>query len=119
MDAKGDEVILLDPELVPGLLEADIVVEIHDFLAQDMADRIRDRFCATHQIREIWQEDRKYTDLPVPTSRAQRLFWELTLQRPYHRMHKAMNENRPERMRWLHLQKRRDKTNPVERQREP
>lgn len=109
MDAEGDEVTLLDPARVPGLLEADVVVEIHDFLARDMADRIRDRFHPTHRIREIWQEGRKYIDMPEPPSRTQRLFWELTLQRPYQRMHKALDENRPERMRWLHLERRGDR----------
>jgi len=106
MDVEGAEDELLDPKRVSGLLEADILVEVHDFMDRSIADRIRDRFEPTHRIREVWQESRGYHDLPVVPSRAQRLWWELTFQRPYPRLRRAVNEHRAERMRWLHLQRR-------------
>jgi len=106
MDVEGAEDVLLNPERVPGLLNADILVEVHDFMDRSMADRIRERFHSTHQVREVWQRIRTFHDLPVVPSRGQRLLWELTLQRPYHHLWKAVCEQRPERMRWLHIMRR-------------
>lgn len=64
MDVEGAELFLLDPDQIPELKKAAIVVEIHDNVAPDLGDRIKDRFKSSHTFTEIWQQDRSAADLP-------------------------------------------------------
>lgn len=47
-DCEGYEDELLDPELVPGLGEATILVELHEFAVPGLTRRVLDRFAGTH-----------------------------------------------------------------------
>lgn len=52
-DVEGGEQELLDPASIPELSQADILVELHDFLIAGISDVIRQRFATTHRITEI------------------------------------------------------------------
>jgi hypothetical protein len=53
MDCDGPEYDLLDPELVPALRGADIIVECHDYLNPMITPTLLERFKATHAIQNI------------------------------------------------------------------
>jgi len=52
-DIEGAEDTLLDPDTAPGLLAADILVEVHDCFAPGLSARIAARFAATHKIQRL------------------------------------------------------------------
>lgn len=52
-DIEGAEDAVLDPAAAPGLLAADILVEVHDCFAPGLSGRIAARFAATHQIQRL------------------------------------------------------------------
>lgn len=62
-DIEGEEEFLIDPENAPGLLCADILVEVHDSLRPGLSQVIAERFAATHQITRI---GRKIDDTGLP-----------------------------------------------------
>lgn len=64
VDAEGAEVDVLDPEVAPAMLEADILVEMHDFARPGATGLIRERF-ARHNIVEIRQEARQRSNYPA------------------------------------------------------
>lgn len=97
-DAEGDEEILLDPGVIPALIHARLLVEMHEFISLGISERVMKRFAATHTIRRIWQEDRLGSEFPFATL-ATRL-----LPRSY--LDWAVNEWRPERMSWLWMEPR-------------
>ncbi len=49
-DCEGAEVELLNIEQIPALKQADIVVELHDFLRAGVTETLTQRFAATHEI---------------------------------------------------------------------
>jgi hypothetical protein len=97
-DVEGDEEILLDPEAIPSLAHARLLVEMHEFISLGISERVTQRFAATHTVRRIWQEDRHRSDFPFATL-ATRL-----LPRSY--LDWSVNEWRPERMSWLWMEPR-------------
>ena len=52
-DCEGAEVDLLDPERVPNMLQADVLVELHDRLVRGASVLIRERFSETHDVTVI------------------------------------------------------------------
>ena len=52
-DCEGAEVELLQPAQIPALSQADIVVELHDFLRASVTPTLTQRFAATHEIELI------------------------------------------------------------------
>jgi SAM-dependent methyltransferase len=52
-DIEGAEDDLLDPIRAPGLAHADILVESHECMKPGLTQRLKDRFAATHSVREI------------------------------------------------------------------
>ena len=61
-DIEGAEADLLDPVAAPGLMAADILVEVHDVMQPGLSTLIAGRFAATHRITRL---DRRITgDLP-------------------------------------------------------
>jgi hypothetical protein len=52
-DIEGAEAALLDPVRAPGLLAADILVEVHEGRAPGLPARLAARFDATHHISRI------------------------------------------------------------------
>ncbi len=63
-DIEGAELDVLRPDLVPELLKADLLVEMHDVPEQPVSEPIRERFAATHDIQVIWSTKRQSSDWP-------------------------------------------------------
>ena len=63
-DCDGCELELLDPERVPALRGAPMLVEAHDLLVPGTTPALRERFEATHAIAEIATETRYVDDFP-------------------------------------------------------
>ena len=64
-DVEGYEYELLDPLRVPGLVQAAILVETHDFLMKGLSGKLKRRFESTHIIREIRPRPRRREDFPL------------------------------------------------------
>lgn len=87
-DCEGCELGLLDPELVPSLAHADLLVELHDFIDPRIWPAMRDRFHRTHDIRlvdSMMPDWRRYPALRGLPPRDQR---------------RAVDERRPVPMQW-------------------
>ena len=62
-DIEGAEEDLLDPALAPGLLSADILVEVHEGMKPGLAEKIARRFRPTHKVRRF---ERRIDDSGLP-----------------------------------------------------
>ena len=62
-DIEGAEGELLNPATAPGLLAADILVEVHEVMQPGLLDLLTTRFSASHSITRI---DRKLDDAGLP-----------------------------------------------------
>ena len=62
-DIEGEEERLLDPDLAPGLQQADILVECHDCFSPGLSARIAGRFAPSHHVQRI---DRAVSDAALP-----------------------------------------------------
>lgn len=91
MDVEGGEVQLLDPELVPGLKQCEILVELHEHISPGVSNLIRERFQGTHDVQLIWEQARTREVLPIRS-----MLWDRWLE-------KLLREFRPVRMSWFHL----------------
>jgi hypothetical protein len=63
-DCEGAEVALLDPEKIPRLRGARLLVEVHDFLIPDGGTTLETRFRASHRIERIEPTPRDASDFP-------------------------------------------------------
>jgi glycosyltransferase involved in cell wall biosynthesis len=99
IDVDGAELDLLDPERAPGLGRAEIVVELHPFLVPRPRETLEERFASTHVSRLVRGEDRRADQFPLDGR-----FWRTRAGRAV--ALEAMQERRPERQDWLHLQPR-------------
>jgi hypothetical protein len=63
MDCEGAEKDLLRPDLIPGLLDADILVECHDFLDDSITPEILERFRQSHDMSLIDEQPREFPNL--------------------------------------------------------
>jgi hypothetical protein len=97
-DVEGYEGELLDIGLVPSLVHAFVLVEIHETLCPGVRQSLRTRFQSTHQIEEIYQEERSTADFPFRT-----LYTRLL---PDRVLLDLMNEWRPEGMTWFYMRPR-------------
>ena len=96
MDIEGGEVELLDPEAIPSLARADILVETHDAFVADATETLIGRFRETHDIACYSARPRSLEDFPpgfLPSFK--RWFPELAIE--------LMNERRTGLQRWLML----------------
>jgi hypothetical protein len=62
-DAEGAEDRLMDPDAAPALRDARLVVEVHEFAAAGVGDRLRARFASSHEIeavRSTWHHTGDY-----------------------------------------------------------
>ena len=59
MDCDGPEIELLDPQRVPALSRADIIVECHDYLNPGITPTLVNRFNHSHSIERISSEARQ------------------------------------------------------------
>lgn len=96
LDVEGAEDHLLDPEQVNSLLRTTILVEVHDFVDATMGDRIRRRFESSHVCEELWAQPRTFRDIPWWMRAVAYTPWR-------QRVLRAMDEQRPGRMRWFVL----------------
>ena len=92
-DVEGDEERLLNPEVLPELRRAHLLVEMHDFIHPGITERMTQRFDQTHVVERIWQEPRSRSEMPWRT------FGTAFLSRKY--LDWAVSEWRPVRMSWL------------------
>jgi hypothetical protein len=90
MDIEGGEAILLDPEFLPELKRAHILVEIHEQFIPGTAEIVRKRFAPTHRISQINSQTRTIDDFPILISE---LFKGVAVQ--------LMSEERPGPMSWM------------------
>lgn len=57
VDIEGGEASLLDPDLVPSLAHAEMLIELHEMFAPGVSDLLRGRFANTHYQKLIFTED--------------------------------------------------------------
>jgi hypothetical protein len=99
MDVEGYETVLLDPEKIPALAAADLLVECHDVYIPGCAELLRRRFERTHQLTAVAGQWRTFDDFPFK-NRVARLAWlrgEVIA---------TMNEGRPCLMSWFWMKSR-------------
>jgi hypothetical protein len=63
-DTDGYEHELLDPELVPSLKHANLIVETHDYLRPGITNLLVDRFARSHHLEIIDARPRTLDDYP-------------------------------------------------------
>lgn len=63
-DIEGGEFEVLDPDAIPGLRCADILVESHDAVVPGCTDALIARFSATHHIQRYHARERLLSDFP-------------------------------------------------------
>jgi hypothetical protein len=63
-DVEGAEATLLNPQLIPGLRDSCLIVEVHTKTAPGVVEILRNRFSSTHHIRTIEQQARTELDYP-------------------------------------------------------
>ncbi len=92
-DCEGYELELLDPAKVPHLKDADIIVELHDFMRTDVAitPTILARFADTHEITVTGIKRRSAEDFPSLSILPQEV------------RGRAMHEDRVEYQQWAYL----------------
>jgi hypothetical protein len=67
-DVEGYEIELLNPDLVPGLTDADLLVEFHDHFNPAISETILNRFQATHDCQVMLSTSRDPKDYPILNS---------------------------------------------------
>jgi hypothetical protein len=97
-DVEGHESVLLDPSLVPELVDAHVLVELHELQHPGIADLLRARLDGSHQIEQIWQEPRSASEYPFRT-----LYTRLL---PDRIVSNAINEWRSEKQSWFWMRPR-------------
>lgn len=63
-DIEGGEVELMDPDLVPRLREASLIIETHARIRPEVFDVLTQRFRCSHDIRKIVGQPRSPSDYP-------------------------------------------------------
>lgn len=91
-DCEGYEAELLQPDLVPAMAQADILVELHDQLQPGLTSLILDRFQKTHKTQVLTALERHAEDYP-----------QLRFSEPDQRQ-SAVSEFRPAGQQWAFLQ---------------
>lgn len=95
-DVEGYEEKLLDPQAVPALARAAILVELHDFIIPGITGELQQRFAATHRIKHIWQQPRSRSQFPWQTLGTRLL--------PKSYLDWSVSEWRPVPMAWLWME---------------
>jgi len=97
VDVEGYEKTLLNPETVPALRAATILVEVHDCFVEGCTETLRQRFSPTHHITSYTSRDRFVSEYPVASGLMQRGFMQSTVV-------KAIGDGRTEINGWLLLE---------------
>lgn len=95
MDAEGAESELLDPDNMPSLAKASVLVEIHEFARPGVTAELMRRFSPSHDVQVMFQEERSADEFPY-TSAWTRLMPEKYLRR-------AVEEQRSGPQSWMWL----------------
>jgi hypothetical protein len=64
VDVEGFEAKLLDPEVCPHLIQADLLVEVHDFKVPGCSEQVMAQLERTHTATVIRQSPRAITEYP-------------------------------------------------------
>lgn len=91
VDCEGNELDLLQPDVLPGLRLCDILVEFHDFINPIISHTICERFAATHDITIINSKERNPVGNPALRSLS------------VYKQHLAVDEFRPTKMQWAFM----------------
>jgi hypothetical protein len=91
VDIEGSEMELVDPRLFPSLLNATVIMELHEFIHPHLEQVVARRFSATHNILMVSASGRN----PYLLKALQPL--------PDHARWLVVSEGRPEEMRWAIL----------------
>jgi len=94
VDVEGAEGQLLNPATVPGLANAHVIVEIHDFIDQEIGEILLSRLKSSHVVVEVRTRARTFWDFHEPRALSRRL-WLLPYLKQY------ADELRPGPMRWF------------------
>ena len=94
MDAEGAEGELLNPRKIPGLANAYIIVEIHDFIDKRLGEIVSSQLKSSHVIEEVRTQRRTFRDFHEP-----REYWLRLWLLPY--LKQYADEFRPGPMRWF------------------
>jgi hypothetical protein len=94
MDCEGCEDDLMDPGRFPELRSTAAVVELHDFIHPGVADRIRQRFEASHEVELVDARRRRAVSHPGVAALGRRA------------VRLAVDERRPPGMQWAVLRPR-------------
>lgn len=89
VDVEGDEGRILNPAVIPELLSAEILVELHPWKVSNIYSILVDRFADTHSIVEIVQGDRSVNQFSMLADLTDEQRWSVA------------SEGRPQLMRWL------------------
>ena len=104
-DLEGAEAALLDPRVVPGLRQADLIVETHDEFVPGVRELVAARFLGTHSVERVMQVARRAEDakaIRTPASFRGAL-------------EQLISERRPAGIDWLLLDARPGSESPLER----
>jgi hypothetical protein len=94
IDIEGAEGQLLEPGNIPGLADAHIIVEIHDYLDRKLGETVASQLNSTHVVEEVRTQTRTFRDFCEPRALWLR-FWLLPYLKQY------ADELRPGPMRWF------------------
>jgi hypothetical protein len=94
MDVEGGEGRLLDAGSIPSLVNAHIIVEIHDFIDKRLGKIVSSHLKSSHVIEEVHTRKRTFWDFHEPRALWLRL-WLLPYLKQY------ADELRPGPMRWF------------------
>ncbi len=64
-DVDGYEETIMDPKEIPALAQADIVLELHDFIVPNVSRTIRERFETTHLLEVYSVKGVPFEDFPI------------------------------------------------------
>jgi hypothetical protein len=94
LDVDGAEGHLMDLEKIPGLTNAYLIVEIHDYIDNQMGEFVASALKRTHAVKEVRTRMRTFWDFREPRALWLRL-WLLPYLKQY------ASELRPAPMRWF------------------
>lgn len=97
-DVEGYEGVLMDPEAIPALRRATILIELHDVFQPGLSELLRKRFEASHDISDIVTRPRRLADYPFEA------WWQRVL--PHEYALYPLDELRPGPMRWFWMRPR-------------
>ncbi len=94
-DCEGYESELFTPAVATALAKADVLVELHEFFAPGVTQRLQDRFANSHEIQLITARKRSQGEFTATSILSRR------------QARRAMDEGRPADQQWLWARSRR------------